>query len=90
MQIHLRYTTKPGTPPHEEVGPVERTIEVPDGSDISDILEIIPARGLAVWEGGIIEGGVTENYKESGKLDPSKTYNVSPSNIKEANKFFSK
>lgn len=69
---------------------VRKWIEVPDGSDKSDILPLIHGKGLALWQDDKYGGEVVEKYRTEGKLEEGKSYFILSGNVKETMKVMKK
>lgn len=77
MKIELLHSS----PTNDNI--VRKWIEVPDGSDISDILPLVHGKGLALWLEDKYGGQVVEKYRTEGKLEDGKAYFVLSVNVKE-------
>ncbi len=65
---------------------IGKWIEVPDNTDISDILPLIHGKGLALWQDDKYGGQVVDKYRTVGKLEDGKAYFILSANVKKTTK----
>ncbi len=60
---------------------IRKWLEISEETDIGDILPLIFAKGLAIWQDDPLGGKVVGSYKNSGRLRNGNSYLVLSGNI---------
>ncbi len=60
---------------------IRKWLEISEETDIRDILPLIFAKGLAIWQDDLLGGKVVSCYKDSGRLRSGNSYLVLSGNV---------